>query len=132
MGVMQILPFVSDEIIAKHKLSFKDPIDYNFDPKKSVHLAHLHLKMLTKQLKHPLLIAYGYSNGLGFTKRLLKRGYFKIDALTVPQMLNMELIPNDQARKYGKQVLTNFVIYHTLLVKSLSLKSLLTSIPKEQ
>ena len=127
-GVMQILPFVSEEI------AIRSGYDYDafamFDPKTSVKFADFHLKILSKHLIHPLFIAYGYSNGMGFTKSVLRREYF--GSGEYEPYLSMELMPNNQARKYGKNVLANYIIYLNLLGTSETLNQSVVQIDKKK
>ena len=127
-GVMQILPFVSEEI------AIRSGYDYDafamFDPKTSVKFADFHLKTLSKHLIHPLFIAYGYSNGMGFTKSILRREYF--NSGEYEPYLSMELMPNNQARKYGKNVLANYIVYLNLLGTSKTLNETITQLDKKK
>ncbi len=118
MGVMQIMPFLSRAISKQLKENYN--IDKQLEPKTNLLYANHHLNFLEKRLKHPLLIAYGYNGGIGFTKRLLKNGLFK-DKVYEP-FLSMEMIPYDETKKYGKKVLANYFIYKNYLDKKNKLK----------
>jgi soluble lytic murein transglycosylase len=125
IGVMQIMPFVSEEIAQRAKYKYTP---WNmFDAKVNVKFAVFHLKGLKRHLKHPLFMAYGYSNGMGYTKRMLKKEYFNIKNKFDP-WLSMELIKNNQARKYGKKVLGNYIIYMSLLKRDLNIDRLFNKI----
>jgi soluble lytic murein transglycosylase len=123
LGMMQFMPFVADGIAKKIGWSSFQYEDM-FDPKTAYKFANIHLDYLEKSLNHPLFIAYAYNGGLGFTNRkILSKNYFKQGAYE--PFWSMEMIPNAQARKYGKRVLANYVIYSRLLGVGESLDSLL-------
>ena len=107
-GVMQIMPFLS-RALAK-QMDEEYDIDKQLEAKTNIRYAHKHLDWLEKQLKHPLLIAYAYNGGIGFTKRMLKSGIFKKGKFE--PFLSMELVPYDESKKYGKKVLANYIIYY--------------------
>lgn len=109
MGSMQIMPFLSKAIAKELKENYD--IDKQLEPKTNLKYANHHLNFLEKRLKHPLFIAYGYNGGIGFTKRILKKGLFR-DRNNYEPFLSMELIPYDETKKYGKKVLANYYIYH--------------------
>jgi soluble lytic murein transglycosylase len=113
LGMMQFMPYVAKDIAQKS--GFKDfKYEDMFDPKTAYQFANIHLDFLERSLFHPLFIAYAYNGGLGFTKRkIIKKGYFK-DGKYEP-FLSMEMIPNSQARHYGKRVLANYAVYAKLL-----------------
>ncbi|MEA3353483.1 MAG: lytic transglycosylase domain-containing protein, partial [Campylobacterota bacterium] len=127
MGTMQIMPFLS-KAIAKQ---LKEPyfIDKQLEPKTNLKYANHHLNFLERRLKHPLFIAYGYNGGIGFTKRILRKGLFKTKSKYEP-FLSMELLPYDETKKYGKKVLANYYIYHNHLNQNnkIKLSRLLNSI----
>ncbi|HEY9129673.1 MAG TPA: lytic transglycosylase domain-containing protein, partial [Sulfurovum sp.] len=65
---------------------------------------------LTKWLYHPLFIAYAYNGGIGFTKRhIMNPRHFRKGPYE-PYM-SMETMENEEAKEYGKKVLSNYVIY---------------------
>lgn len=107
-GVMQIMPFLS-KAIAKKKNEDYD-IFHMFKASYSIDYANIHLNSLEKEFKNPLFIAYAYNAGGGFTRRLLKSGFFK-EGKYEP-FLSMEKIPYSETKEYGKKVLTNYVIYY--------------------
>jgi soluble lytic murein transglycosylase len=126
LGMMQFMPFLAKDIAKKFKLTNFEYEDM-FDPKTAYDFANYHLDFLEKNLDHPLFIAYAYNGGIGFTKRkILNKGYFK--AGSYEPFWSMEMIPNAQARKYGKRVLANYVIYSKHLGLDTSLKSLLNTL----
>ncbi|MEA3383072.1 MAG: lytic transglycosylase domain-containing protein [Campylobacterota bacterium] len=118
MGTMQIMPFLS-KAIAK-ELKDKYDIDKQLKPKTNLRYANHHLNFLEKRLKHPLLIAYGYNGGIGFTNRILKQGLFKKGEYE--PFLSMELLPYDETKKYGKKVLANYYVYQNHLNKNNKIK----------
>jgi len=108
LGMMQFMPFLIEHV-AKEK---GEKIDYDdiFNPYKAIEYADFHLDYLTKWLYHPLFIAYAYNGGIGFTKkhimnpRNFRKGPYE------PYM-SMETMENEEAKEYGKRVLSNYVIY---------------------
>jgi soluble lytic murein transglycosylase len=108
LGMMQIMPFLIEHIAKQRgeKIDFDDM----FNPKVAIVYANHHLNYLMKYLYNPLLVAYAYNGGIGFTKRMITRSdYFKKGRYE--PYLSMEKIANVEAREYGKRVLVNFVIY---------------------
>jgi soluble lytic murein transglycosylase len=126
LGLMQIMPFLVDHL-AKQR---KEKIDYDdmFDPKTSLIYANAHMNYLTKWLQHPLYIAYAYNAGIGFTRKILrKKGFFRSNKGYEPY-LSIERLPNEQANKYGKHVLVNYVIYMNKLGVPLRMTELLNTL----
>ena len=115
LGMMQLMPFLIEHI-SKQK---GEKIDYDdiFEPKKAIEYANYHLNYLYKWLHHPLFVAYAYNAGIGYTKRMLKRGKLFTKKDDFEPWLSLESVNNSQAREYGKKVLTNYVIYMNLLGK---------------
>jgi soluble lytic murein transglycosylase len=107
MGVMQIMPFLS-EAIAKE---LKEPYDIlmQFDAKTNIRYANHHLNYLEQRLSNVLFVAYAYNGGIGFTTRMLKSGLFKKGPYE--PFLSMELVAYDESKHYGKKVLLNYLIY---------------------
>lgn len=126
LGMMQFMPYVAKDIAATH--GFKDfSYEDMFDPQIAYKFADIHLDFLQKSLSHPLFVAYAYNGGLGYTKRqILQKDYFK-EGKYEP-FLSMEMLQNAQARKYGKKVLANYLIYAKLLGEKISLKTLLETL----
>jgi soluble lytic murein transglycosylase len=116
LGLMQFMPF-----LAKHtakKLSVKNfDLDMMFEPKIALLFAHDHLDYLETNLHHPLLIAYAYNGGIGFTKRLVLPLFNRYDTL-----LAMELVPYSESREYGKKVLANYYVYKKILKEPFSIR----------
>lgn len=132
MGVMQIMPFLS-KAIAK-QLDENYDINDQLKPDVNLKYANFHLNYLEPQMKHPLLVAYAYNGGIGFTRRMLKNGLFnkKSQYKELEPFLSMELVPYNETRKYGKKVLANYYIYKNHLDKEnkVTLKSLFETISK--
>jgi len=109
LGLMQIMPFLIDDIAKKRK----EKIDYDdmFDPRTALVYANDHMNYLTKWLQHPLFVAYAYNAGIGYTRRMLgKKKLFQSNKGFEPY-LSLERLNNSQANRYGKHVLANYVIY---------------------
>ncbi|WP_187648361.1 lytic transglycosylase domain-containing protein [Nitrosophilus labii] len=123
LGTMQIMPFLA-KAIAKEKNIDGFDLDLMFEPKINLDFALHHIKFLKRKLKHPLLIAYAYNGGIGFTKRkIVKTDIF--DENKFEPFLGMELVPYPESRKYGKKVLANYVIYCKILGVKENLHSLI-------
>lgn len=130
MGVMQIMPFLS-KAIAK-ELDLKYDIMDQLKAKHNLKYANHHLNYLERKFKNPLLIAYAYNGGIGFTMRLLKKGFFNKNGSykRFEPFLSMELLPYDETRKYGKKVLANYYIYSNYINNKLKIKTLFENIMK--
>ncbi len=128
LGLMQFMPFVA-KAIAREKGIENFPLEAMFDPRTAYDFANTHLDFLEKSLYHPLIVAYAYNAGIGYTRRqILQKETFFTNGAYEPFM-SMELLPNAQARKYGKKVLANYVIYAKILgIRDVSLLSLLKSL----
>ncbi len=126
LGVMQFMPFVAKDIAQKN--GFKDfKYEDMFDPKISYKFASIHLNFLEKSLFHPLFVAYAYNGGIGFIKRkILQKEFFK-EGIYEPFM-SLEMVPNSQAREYGKKVLANYIIYAQDLGVDVTIKTLLNTL----
>jgi len=126
LGMMQIMPFLVDHL-AKQR---KEKIDYDdmFDPETSLIYANEHMNYLTKWLQHPLYIAYAYNAGIGFTRRMLKKKSLFTHNKWYEPYLSIERLPNEQANKYGKHVVTNYVIYMNKLGVPLRMIDLLSTL----
>ncbi len=126
LGMMQIMPFLVKHL-AKQQKELID-LDDMFDPRKALVYSNKHLDYLTKWLHHPLFVAYAYNAGIGYTKRLLKKGnYFHSNRGHEP-WLSMERVKNYQANDYGKKVLANYVIYMNKLGYHIRLTDLVNSL----
>jgi len=102
------MPFLVKDIAKKRG----DNIDLDdmFNPYKALIYANYHLDYLESWLYNPLLIAYAYNGGIGFTKGLLTKKALFQNKRYEPFM-SMERIGVRETREYGKKVLTNYVIY---------------------
>jgi soluble lytic murein transglycosylase len=126
LGLMQFMPFVAKSIAQKNGLKdFK--YEDIFNPKIAYKFANIHLDFLEKSLSHPLFVAYAYNGGIGFTRRrILEKEYFK-EGIYEPYM-SLEMVPNSQAREYGKKVLANYIIYAQDLGVDVTIKTLLNTL----
>ncbi len=111
MGVMQIMPFLS-EAIAKE---LKEPYDISkqLEAQTNIRYANHHLNYLESKLDNVLFVAYAYNGGIGFTTRMLKSSLFKEGPFE--PYLSMELVNYDESKYYGKKVLLNYLIYYNHL-----------------
>jgi soluble lytic murein transglycosylase len=117
IGLMQMMPFLIR--------SFHPKVDISkfFETKTNVKYAKKHILWLTKRLDNPLFISYAYNGGIGFTQRKVIP-FFKFKGIYEP-FLSMEMVTYSESRKYGKKVLTNYVIYYNLLGGKVTLHKLL-------
>lgn len=121
LGMMQFMPFLAKAIAKQEKI--KDfRLDDMFNPEIAYNFSYKHIKYLQRRLKQPLFIAYAYNGGIGFTKRMLKSGFFQKGKFE--PYLSMELVPYAQSRRYGKKVMANYLIYSNLLGEHINIKSL--------
>ncbi len=123
LGMMQFMPFLARAVAKNEKMKNFD-IDGMFKPKIAYNFANIHLNYLVRKLQHPLLVAYAYNGGIGYTKRLLKSGNFFKKGKYEP-FLSMETISYTETRKYGKKVLANYIIYMQLLGEKVSFDELI-------
>ena len=121
LGLMQLMPFLVDDIAkkAKETIVYQDM----FSPKKNIEYSLKHLEWMRRSLSHPLYMAYAYNGGLGFLKKHLKTGAFR-DGEYEP-FLSMELMANSQSREYAKRVVANYVMYKQILGEEISIVNLL-------
>ena len=125
LGLMQIMPFVTDDLSTR----MKDPIrTYNdmFIPSYNLKYALKHLEWLNKSFYHPLFTAYAYNGGLGFLRKHLKAKTFRKGKYE--PYLSMELMSNRESREYGKRVLSNYVMYKKILGEEVSIVDLLNTL----
>ncbi len=122
LGPLQFMPF-----LARHtakELGIEDfDLDRMFEEDVAVRFANYHLDYLERHLQHPLLIAYAYNAGIGFTRRNLIDLFCKYDP-----MLAIELNPSGQNRHYGKKVMENFALYAKIFHLPFSLTESLDSL----
>lgn len=119
LGIMQFMPFLARDIAKRKGLKNFD-LSHMFQPKTAYDFGNFHLDYLTSWLYHPLLVAYAYNGGIGFTKRLLKRDDL-FEAREYDPFLSMELVPYAESREYGKKVLANYVGYKQILGEKVSI-----------
>ncbi len=125
LGLMQIMPFVTDDLSKR----MKNPItcyDDMFQPKHNIKYALKHLKWMKKSLYHPLFTAYAYNGGMGFFRKHLRTGAFTKGKYE--PFLSMELMSNKESREYGKKVLSNYVMYKKILGEEVSIITLLNNL----
>lgn len=125
LGLMQIMPFVTDDLSTR----ISDPItcyDDMFKPSYNIRYALKHLAWLNKSFYHPLFTAYAYNGGLGFLRKHLKAKTFR-EGKYEPY-LSMELMSNRESREYGKRVLSNYIVYKKILGEEISIVDLLNSL----
>ncbi len=123
LGLMQMMPFLVkalDKGFKEKRHSFEEM----FDPEKNIQYAKKHIDWMKKSLYHPVLMAYAYNGGMGFTKRYITKENCFTDAKYEPFM-SMEMMVNSESREYGKKVLSNYVIYKKILGEKVSIVDLL-------
>lgn len=126
LGLMQIMPFNVDSISKIHPLKIKS-YDDMFNPQFSIAYSIEHMKHIDATLFNPVLAAYAYNGGIGFTKRLLLSGAYFNSGEHEPFM-SMELVGNAESREYGKKVLANYVIYKKILGENVSIAAIFDSL----
>jgi len=126
LGLMQIMPFNVDAISKVHPLKVTSYNDM-FNPEYSIAYSIEHMKHIENTLYNPVLMAYAYNGGIGFTKRLLLSGSYFNSGEHEP-FLSMELIGNAESREYGKKVLANYVIYKKILGERVSISAILNTL----
>ncbi|MDD5717991.1 MAG: transglycosylase SLT domain-containing protein [Sulfuricurvum sp.] len=122
LGLMQIMPFNVDTISKINSLKIQS-YDDMFNPQFNIAYSIEHMKHIERTLFNPVLMAYAYNGGLGFTKRLLMSGEY-FNAGEHEPFMSMELIGNAESREYGKKVLANYVIYKKILGENVSISSI--------
>lgn len=126
LGMMQFMPFLANHI-AQNELRLKNfEQDDMFEPKTAYFFANHHLNYLENKLGSPVLIAYAYNGGIGFTNKMLEKGLFK--AGKYEPFLSMELVPYTESRIYAKKVLTNYIVYLHLLNDNTKISSIFESL----
>jgi len=122
LGMMQIMPFLVKDIAKKRGEDID--LDDMFNPYHALVYANYHLDYLESWLYNPVLVAYAYNGGIGFTKGLLtKKDLFK--NRRYEPFLSMESIGVRETREYGKRVLTNYVIYLNTLGQPIRISQIL-------
>ncbi|MFZ2891155.1 transglycosylase SLT domain-containing protein, partial [Sulfuricurvum sp.] len=128
LGLMQIMPFNVDSISKIHPLKIKS-YDDMFNSEYSIAYSIEHMKHIEKTLFNPVLMAYAYNGGIGFTKRLLISGDYFNPGEHEPFM-SMELVGNAESREYGKRVLANYIIYKKVLGENVSISAIFDNLTK--
>ncbi len=126
LGFMQFMPFLVRATAKSEKIDDFKYFDI-FEPKNAILFANNHLDFLEKYLHNPLLIAYAYNGGIGFTKRLFTKKKLFEKGRYEPYM-SMELVPYRESRKYAKRVFLNYVIYARMLGLRVDTFSMLKSL----
>jgi len=124
LGLMQLMPFVTDDLSKRIKKPISSYSDM-FNPDYNIKYALKHLKWMKKSLYHPLFTAYAYNGGVGYFRRHLATGAFTKGKYE--PFMSMEMMLNSQSREYGKKVLANYVMYKKILGEEISIISLLKS-----
>jgi len=129
LGLMQIMPFVTDHL----SKDIENPIQtYNdmFKPSYNIRYGLKHLNWLKKTFYHPLFVAYAYNGGIGFFRKHLKAKTFQEGKFE--PFLSMELMSNRESREYGKRVLANYVMYKKILGEEVSIVTLLETLTDQK
>ncbi|MCV6606694.1 MAG: transglycosylase SLT domain-containing protein [Campylobacterales bacterium] len=113
IGAMQMMPFLIKHIGKKKKEDIWLPEFFNKD--RILPYAFGHIDWLRANLESPLLIAYAYNGGLGFTRRNVIGKLFQ--GHKYDPFFSMELVPAGEPREYGKKVLSNYYVYRNVLKK---------------
>ena len=123
LGLMQFMPFLVTH--TAKKLGYKNfKYEDIFKPKVAYEFANDHLDFLQNRLYHPLLVAYAYNGGIGYTRRnILKKSYFKINEYE--PFYSLEMITPQEPMHYAKKVLANYVVYCNLLGVPITVTELL-------
>ena len=124
LGLMQLMPFVTDDLSKRIKNPIKNYNDM-FNPSYNIRYAIKHLKWMESSFYHPLFTAYAYNGGVGYFRKHLKTGAFRNGKYE--PFLSMEMMSNVQSREYGKKVIANYVIYKKILGEDISIIDLLGS-----
>jgi len=119
LGLMQIMPFVTDDISKRMEKPIKSYSDM-FQPEYNIKYALSHLNWQKKSLYHPLFMAYAYNGGMGFLRKHLRTTGAFSQGKYEP-FLSMETMKNAESREYGKRVLSNYVMYKKILGEEVSI-----------
>jgi soluble lytic murein transglycosylase len=122
LGLMQMMPFLVKALDKSFKAE-RSSFEEMFDPEKNIAYAKKHIDWLKKSLYHPVLMAYAYNGGMGFTKRYITDENCFTDAKYEP-FISMEMMANSESREYGKKVLSNYVMYKKILGEKVSIVAL--------
>ena len=123
LGLMQFMPFLADH--TAKKLGYENfKYEDIFKPKIAYEFANDHLDFLEKHLYNPLLVAYAYNGGIGYTKRnILQKNYFKLNSYE--PFYSLEMITPREPMHYAKKVIANYVVYCNLLGVPITVTELL-------
>ena len=126
LGAMQFMPFLAKAFAKRQKIKNFD-LDMMFDEKVAIPFALKHIAYLQKKLHHPLLVAYAYNGGIGYTKRKVLPLFQKY-----PPLLAMELVSYEETREYGKKVLANYYIYKKIFKSPMNLLDILQTLNEQR
>ena len=126
LGLMQMMPFLVRALDKGFKEKRHSYFEM-FDPEKNITYAKKHIAWMQKSLYHPVLMAYAYNGGMGFTKRYITKDNCFSNAKYEPFM-SMEMMVNSESREYGKKVLANYVIYKKILGEEVSIMELFSQL----
>ncbi|MEA1920138.1 MAG: lytic transglycosylase domain-containing protein [Campylobacterota bacterium] len=121
MGLMQMMPFLV-RAMEKKMPEKLESLEQMFEPQTNLKYATKHLQWLQKSFYHPLLIAYSYNGGYGFTRKHMRGDAF--GTAKYEPFLSMEMMINSESREYGKKVLANYVVYKEILGEKVSISNL--------
>ncbi len=126
IGLMQFMPFLIKDIAKRRNLTHID-IEDLFKPEHAIDFANFHLNFLEKYFYNPVLVAYAYNGGFGFTKKLVKnKNYFQKGEYE--PYLSMELVKNRESNIYAKKVIANYVMYRQILGSPVKITDLLNEL----
>lgn len=125
LGAMQFMPFLAKAYAKQKKIQDFD-LDMMFEEQVAIPFALEHIKYLQRRLHHPLLVAYAYNGGIGYTKRKILPLFQKY-----PPLLAMELVSYEETREYGKKVLANYYIYKKIFNSPINLFDMLQTLKKQ-
>ncbi len=123
LGLMQFMPFLVDH--TAKKLGYENfKYEDIFKPKIAYEFANDHLDFLENRLFNPLLVAYAYNGGIGYTRRnILQKNYFKLNSYE--PFYSLEMITPREPMHYAKKVVANYVVYCNLLGVPITVTELL-------
>lgn len=124
LGMMQFMPFLAYDS-AKNLKEFN--IYDMFNPKTALTFASLHIDYLQTYLFSPLLVAYAYNGGIGFTRNMLQKSHLFQKGKYEP-FLSMELVPYEESKEYGKKVLVNYIVFSQMYGLNFNLEYLLENL----
>lgn len=121
LGLMQIMP-ANVKPFAKEM--GRNDIEYNdlFNPQIALEMGRHFVRVLQREYKHPLFVAYAYNGGPGFLRRLLAKNELFLKNREYEPWISMELIPYEESRIYGMRVLANFIIYEKIFGREINLE----------